>query len=71
MEISNFGSKVCKYCGAYYSPEGTWHKENNDYVCQHCWEKYFNTPDGSLCYHREEPKKKKKKGLFRKFFKRD
>lgn len=66
MDTLNLGSKVCKYCGAYYSPEGTWHKENNDDVCDNCWNKYFTMVDGSIHWSREEAHKKKKKKWFQK-----
>ena len=53
-----FGAKLCKYCGSYYSPEGTWHKENENDVCDECWKKYFSAINGTIHYHREEIKKK-------------
>lgn len=42
----NFGFKICKYCGSYYSPKGTWIEENGDWVCLNC----------SLNRKKEEPK---------------
>lgn len=67
IEVDNYLlGKICKYCGSYYSPEGTWHKDKDGkYVCKYCVDK------GLLNVSLEEPEVKvnKKNRLFT-FFKR-
>ena len=34
-------SKVCKKCGVYYVPKGTWKKVNGYYLCPDCYDNYI------------------------------
>lgn len=57
--------KICKYCGSYYSPEGTWIRIDGEWICKNCYKEHqHDVPTQNMSYHRE-----KKKSLFRKLFK--
>jgi NMD protein affecting ribosome stability and mRNA decay len=56
---NDLGFKICKYCGTYYSPQGTWVSINGEWICKDCYEKHQNdvVPE-TIHYHKEKRKKR-------------